>query len=110
MNCPKCASSDVRHSRKNSWTDPFHLLLRRHAFRCRNCRLRFHASHAASAAPNEANARKRSEDPKRRRRRIRRWLWETALVAVLLVIFLAFLRFLTREPASGVEGSQVSIS
>ena len=34
-------------------------------------------------------------------------MWETALFALLLVIFFAFLRYLTREPAASLDGSKI---
>ena len=43
VRCPKCASTDVRYSYKQSrWDALLDLLFSMDAFRCRSCRARFH--------------------------------------------------------------------
>lgn len=103
MNCPKCASADVRVSRHSAWTDSIYSVLGRQAFRCRSCHLRFYRTQTdGGAKPASKRPRSKHRSPKR----VRPWMWETVIFAVMLVIFLIFLRYLTREPAAGPEGSQ----
>jgi DNA-directed RNA polymerase subunit RPC12/RpoP len=43
VKCPKCGSTDVRYSDGIAIWDLVMWLRRKHAVRCRNCRLRFYA-------------------------------------------------------------------
>lgn len=115
MNCPKCGSPEIRRSSHTKWSDLFHSPLGRHAFRCRNCGLRFYALDKTAPADVQAlklKARKRprNSDRKRGLRRIRPWMWETLIFVVMFLIFLAFLRYLTREPAAGPEGGRATFT
>jgi len=86
----------------------FQALRGRRAFRCRSCRFRFHRTEAARGTPAPGTKRKASRHHlvKRGRRRIRPWMVEIAIFALLLPIFFTFLRYLTREPAASQEGGQ----
>ena len=112
MNCPKCDSSEIRRSSRIKWSDPFHFVLGQHAFRCRKCRVRFYA--VSKTTPDDAPAAKRMprkrfhiSELRRNLKHIRPWMWEAAIFGFMLLIFLVFLRYLTREPSAGPEGSRV---
>jgi hypothetical protein len=86
MNCPKCNSPTVRRSHHNRWLFVFNWLTGRGAFRCRACHHRFHRFGARSDRKGRRND-----------KRMRRWIIEAAIFVLMLVLFLAFLRYLTRE-------------
>src|SRR5690348_8780233 len=109
MQCPKCGSAEVRPSHHARWTDVLHSPLGQHAFRCRKCRYRFYAPEMAASPDSPVHKHKsrrksRDRDFRRGMRRIRPWMWEVAIFALMLLIFFIFLRYLTREPAAGPEG------
>ena len=104
MNCPKCGSADVRRSRQETWSDAFQAVCGRQAFRCRSCRFRFHRQEAAGGKTSK------QDDSRRGLRRIRPWMVELAIFALLLLIFLAFLRYLTREPVANREGGRALLN
>jgi len=114
MKCPGCGSTSLRASRQREWNDAIPALLGRRAYRCRSCRTRFHAA----APPEDAAPPGSAESPlpsRRRRRwriprRLRRRLLEVAVFALLLVIFLMFLRYLTRERTPASESGSGSVS
>lgn len=103
--CPKCGGHEGRLSSHVKWTDRFRLLLGQHALRCRTCQARFYArpgpALAAEAAATKHTKRSHKPESKRGRKPLRRWVLETIIFAVLLLLFWFFLRYLTREqPAS----------
>jgi hypothetical protein len=105
MSCPKCGGSEVRPSSHAKWMDRLRAPLGQRAFRCRKCRFRFYTSPgpapAAEAAAAKHTKRSRQPEGKRGRKRLRRWIVEAIIFAVLLLLFWFFLRYLTREqPAS----------
>lgn len=102
MKCPKCASADLRASRRKRWRDLLHAPFGRTAVRCRACGNRFYAS--GPGLPNGIRKHGRNHGVKRGTRRIRPWMWELALYTLLLLLFLFFLRYLTSEPAARPEG------
>jgi hypothetical protein len=86
MNCPTCNSPTVRRSHRNRWLFVFDWLTGHQVFRCRACRRRFHRFGVRSDRKN-----------RRKDQRLRRWIIEAAIFVIMLVLFLAFLRYLTRE-------------
>lgn len=94
MYCPDCCSADVRLSyRAPSGKDVWHRLWGERAYRCRQCRKRFHAR------PEEYVARpvpRRAPLP-RVRETFRHKMLSLAVYGVLFVVFLVFLSFLARE-------------
>jgi transcriptional regulator NrdR family protein len=100
MTCPKCGSQNLRHSRSGKWLDMFHRAARHEPFRCRDCRHRFYAVESSELAQKST---KHSHGPKPLiSKRARRRLVEAVIFAAMLLLFLVFLRYLTREktPAS----------
>jgi hypothetical protein len=93
----------VRHHR---WKDLLPLLHGRHAYRCRACRRRFYgANGSAESSEQLARALKNGDShagvKKRRSKRVRPWILQAAVFAVMLLLFLVFLRYMVREqPAS----------
>lgn len=76
--------------------------------------MRFYASVERTNAAGSARSayqrlRTRNSGSNRGRSRVRPWMWETALFALLLLIFLVFLRYLTREPVANPDGGQASV-
>jgi hypothetical protein len=108
MNCPKCASADIRRSQQETWGDMLYALRGRRAFRCRSCRCRFHLRAAADGPAASGTKWKPFQQFRHFRRRLRPWMVEMAIFAVLLLIFFAFLRYLTREPAASPEGRRTA--
>ena len=107
MNCPRCSSANVRLSTEHSLSDAFHSLMGHWAWRCRQCRRRFHAGESPSAnqaARRNAPPRHRKQRAIIRSRHRRRRVIEVAIFSLLLIIFLLFLRYLTREPPTEESG------
>lgn len=105
MKCPKCNSSQVRPSKRSRWFD-LYLTLGRRRFRCRDCRRSFYAREKpeSSAEPSaRPRDRKGSGDHFRSvlSRQTQRRLREALIFAIMLALFIVFLRYLTREPAAG---------
>ena len=97
MNCPKCGNPSVSKSRGQKWADRLHRIFGRHAFRCRNCRHRFHSTiTAAGRVPKitKSSVRRRN---KRGPKRLPRWIMEAAIFAIMLLLFFVFLRYVTHE-------------
>ncbi len=103
MNCPKCGGSEVRPSSRVKWIDR---LRRKRALRCRTCRARFYAAGPQTEARAARHpGRSHEHGAKRGGKRRRRWIIEAVIFAVLLILFLLFLRYLTREaPPSSESG------
>ncbi len=112
MSCPKCGGINVRRSRRSTWVDALYAFSKRKPFRCRDCRSRFYApeSNAASDVTPPARKKHRSSDhhgPKPLfSKRARRRLIEVVIFGVMLILFLIFLRFLTREQAPASESGK----
>jgi len=102
MNCPKCASTDVRLSRQAKWGDIFYGFSGRRAFRCRDCQLRFFA---VDPGGHSSSSNAHPHDGIRMRKRLRRRILEVTIFAIMLVIFFVFLHYLTREQAPGGDSS-----
>jgi len=100
MNCPQCNSSDIRHSHRSVWTDLFHSKLGRGAFRCRSCKVRFHAPEKTKPVPRDFS---------RRMERYRRLALQALIFTAMLVMFLLFLRYLIREPGMASETGRLSV-
>jgi len=103
MNCPQCGSTRVRASRERGWNDAFHWILGRRATRCRQCRRRFYT--LLSDAPALRGQQKPRGTP--RSKNVRRRLIEVAIFGLLLIIFLFFLRYLTRENSPAEESERI---
>ncbi len=88
------------------WYDRFFSPLHREPYRCRKCRCRFYGS-AAAAVPDAASKRSHKRENKRGKRRLRHWMVEAAIFTVLLLLFIVFLKYLTREPPASPEGSRL---
>jgi len=103
MICPKCSSSDVRSSQRTEWKDHFRNLLGSQAYRCRKCRLRFHApaelsTLTASAVGGAGSMHRTVMGPDlRSRRRLLRRLIVFTIFTVMFVIFWFYLRYLTTD-------------
>ena len=97
MICPKCNSAEVRHSQRASWADTLQSWFGRRAYRCRSCRLRFHALQDGEPAP----AKPHKHSSRRGKRSGRQRTVQILIFAVMLIMFLIFLRYLTREPSIG---------
>ena len=97
MICPKCSSAEVRHCQRAGWADALQSWFGRRAYRCRSCRWRFHAVEDGEPAP--AKSHKRSK--RRGMRSGRQRAVQILIFAVMLIMFLIFLRYLTREPSIG---------
>jgi hypothetical protein len=98
MKCPKCGSTEMRRSRHKKWTDVLHALVGKRAFRCRGCRARFYEHAPPNARNLNLRARLRNHrEEKRGPSALRYRLFEAAVFALLLGLFLAVLHFLTRE-------------
>jgi hypothetical protein len=97
MNCPKCGRSEVRPSSRVQWIDRFR---RKRALRCRTCRARFYGD-----GPRASRRLGRSNKPEVRRGNKRRWRWmrDALIFTALLILFLLFMRFLTRETSPSLE-------
>jgi len=108
MKCPKCGSASVRESRRGKWNDPVHRAVGQTAYRCRDCRARFYF-----AEPPESRSSKNSSRRRRRaahaHRGIQRRFLEVALFVIALVLFLVFLRYITREQVPPSDSGQLSI-
>ena len=111
MNCPKCGSVEVRPSTRARWFDPY-FAFGRQRFRCRDCRRSFYARENAGL-PVVGDSRtpkppKRSQEHRHRllSKRNQRRLLEALIFAVMLALFILFLRYLTSEPtpANPVSG------
>ena len=65
VRCPRCGSSKVRYSRKQTiWDSILDLLFSMEAFRCRSCRARFHKFDPGEDEEEEEVAVKAEEEPK----------------------------------------------
>ncbi len=111
MKCPKCGGTELRSSRHARWSDAFHTSFGRRAYRCRSCRARFHAAESPESPTAGPELKKNGTSLKHRHKgklvskRAGRHLIEAAVVVLMLIVFLVFLRYLTREqsPASEPE-------
>ena len=102
MICPKCSSPDVRASQRTQWKDRFHSLLGYQAYRCRKCRLRFHApllsTLTASTVGSVGSTHQIVMGPNMRsRRRLIRRLIMIVIFTVMFAIFWFYLRYLTTD-------------
>jgi ribosomal protein L37AE/L43A len=104
--CPQCGSPEVRRSHHHKWFDRFYSPLHRQPYRCRKCRHRFYGAGSA-AASDAVSKRSHKRESKRGMRRLRHWMLEAAIFAVLLLLFFVFLKYLTREPPASPEGSSL---
>ena len=112
MKCPKCSSTELRKSRHGSWADAMHKLMGRHAYRCRSCRARFHSAEsleASTPASRDSGTPRHQHKNRHLGKTLRRRLLEVAVFVVMLVIFLVFLRYLTREQSPASEPQSGSI-
>jgi len=107
MTCPRCGSEDIRSSHRTQWTDWFHRARHQSAWRCRKCRLRFHA-HAEPGADPPRHARKRRER-KRGSKALQRLIVQAIIGVILLFVFYVFLRYLTREPSANSDSGQLIV-
>jgi hypothetical protein len=106
MICPKCGAEDIRLSRRVTWMDRLRRALGRHAWRCRVCRERFLAklgdrSELRKPAARPGRKSRRHGKNGRLTNRTRRLVLEALLYAMLLAIFLVFLKYIVREPQGG---------
>jgi hypothetical protein len=113
MTCPACGSSEIRTSRHARWSDIFQRVRGREAFRCRSCRIRFFASQSSESVLKQAIQSKHTHHPKklmtsRAKKRLVKRLIVISIFAVALVLFLIFLRYLTKEPISPPESTSIS--
>jgi len=102
MICPKCNSPDVRASQSTEWRDFFHSLLGSQAYRCRKCRLRFHAPElstlTASTVGSSGSMHRTTLVPGfRNRRRLIRRLIAIIIFTAMFAIFWFYLRYLTTD-------------
>jgi hypothetical protein len=102
--CPSCGSTEVRVSKTSRWSDVFHLIVGREAFRCRNCRQRFFARQAEDPAVSPSsrqgsNQRSRPRMSTTAKRRLQQRLLIIFIFALALTIFGFFLRYILREPS-----------
>ena len=112
MSCPKCGCKEVRRSRRHKWVDTFHAVRQRKAYRCQECRARFYAKESGHASETRASIQKKHQTHTHRPsqlggKRLRRRLAELVIFGVMLVLFLLFLRYLTRETMPGSESGRL---
>jgi predicted RNA-binding Zn-ribbon protein involved in translation (DUF1610 family) len=113
MTCPKCGSSDIRASRSTRWSDVFHRVRGREAFRCRNCRQHFYASKPSESGSQQMVSSKHSLLPTkimstRKKKRMVRRLVMISIFAVAFLLFWLFLRYLTSEKGTSQDSGVVS--
>jgi hypothetical protein len=115
MKCPKCGSTEARPSRHSKWKDIFHTPLGQQAHRCRSCHARFYAPkppQSTAAAPSSASAdetsRKRHHKSRGGSRRRRRHLIEAGVFALMMIIFIFCLLFITRQRGPGQQSNFIS--
>jgi len=99
----------LRRASHGKWKDILRFPLGRRAFRCRDCRFRFYAvpGDVSDAATDPATKRAKGvhkQHSKRGRFRIRAWMWEALIFGVMLLLFWAFLHYLTSERPASPEG------
>lgn len=113
MYCPRCASSDVRESRRYRFLGAVYRLLGYQSIRCRSCRKRSWVRISEENAPASAPERKNYRDKRRFRppwQDRHKWmLWKqkrrpilirrALLISALIVAVLVFLHFLSQPPA-----------
>jgi hypothetical protein len=112
MTCPSCGNSDIRPSEHSYWSDTLQNVLGRKPYRCRKCRHRFYSS---EAPPPAVEGSKRSGRPqldprdeaKRRRKRLLRGLIAVAIFAVMFLIFLMILNYLTSDRGAPKEIGEI---
>lgn len=114
MTCPRCSSENVRRSHRHRWRELLVLPLGRRAYRCRACRFRFQVRgggvlDALKVALRWRPVRSAKRGAKRGQKRLRRWMWEAGVFALMLLLFLAFLRYLVQERTGGSESGRVSV-
>lgn len=100
MTCPKCGSADPRPSERRLWSDVPRRILGLDPWRCHKCSKRFHARSTGAGRRHKPRA---VIHARRRRRR----LIEVAVFSLLLIIFLLFLRYMTREPVPAAESGEL---
>lgn len=91
MTCPQCKGTDVRTSQRGLWWDQVLSCFGQVAYRCRACRARFHSREDTNHTGKHAHRRRIKFDS--------RLKMQALLFGVMLIMFLLFLRYLTREPA-----------
>ncbi len=101
MTCPSCGNTDIRLSQHSYWGDTFQSIFGRMPYRCRKCRHRFYSSGTPAVAEGPKGSRKAHlvtrEELKSKRRRLLRGLIAIAIFAVMFVIFLMILKYLTTD-------------
>jgi len=113
MKCPKCDSTEARRSRHSKWKDVFHSPLGQQAYRCRSCHARFYAPKpaeppAAASASTSDTSQKRHHKSKSRSKSRRRHLVEAGVFALMMIIFIFCLLFITRQRTSGEGSNSIS--
>jgi len=106
MTCPKCGSDEIRHSHHHKWIDALVSPLGRRALRCRKCRHRFYVTEGEGGLRN-LKLPSRKHGTHRGRKRLRRWMIEAVIFAIMLLLFWIFLRYVTSEPPAHQEGSNL---
>ena len=106
--CPSCGSTEVRVSKTSRWSDVFHSIGGRAAFRCRNCRERFFAKQAGeptirASSRSGSNRRSRPHMSSTAKKRLRKRLLIIFIFALALTIFGFFLRYILKEPSAPPE-------
>lgn len=118
MTCPKCGSSDLRHSSSPGWGDAFQRVLGRDAYRCRGCRRRFYASSSNSRSkalvPPTTSKRSKRLLKASARKRLARLAVTVLIFAVAFGIFWVILRYfmapkISTEDTGAVRTYQVRI-
>ena len=92
--CPNCKSDSVRQSSDRRILDFFFKSRSEVPFRCRACRVRFYAKATLTKLP-KPDAHKRPL-PLLHRPRTKRFITEGSIVLICLIVFSAFLYFLSK--------------
>lgn len=112
MNCPTCASPDVRSSKRSSWDGAVPFRGAQQPYRCRSCRVRFFIAEPQSepaAKPARSSHHRRSSSGglrrtwkklmkgQARRRLINVAIFASSMALFLALLYLVIIRMGTRE-------------
>ena len=107
MWCPKCKNDRAHRSHRKGLKEHLASLLAYYPYRCRECKHRFLSNHYAAPEPptgehrgteREIRANRRTKDWQRKKRHM-------AIYGAALLLFLAFLYFVTRDRGANENGN-----
>ena len=107
MLCPKCKTDQASRSHRRGPLEHAIAFFGFYPYRCRNCKARFVSLRPDTAAPASANRPgvEREIKATRSAMAVKRKRREFLLYATAVVLFLAFLYYVTRERTASFEGS-----